>query len=102
MAGLIEAFHRIDRDLAHSLSATVEPQILLERIEAGSIRALLKTILVQVDDDALHNLDWKPLVGQYLVRGKHRLLHWLDGRPKIAARADVIDLQRELRLIAPD
>ena len=101
MAGLIDAFHRIDRDLAHSLSATVEPEVLLERVEAGSVRAFLKTLLVQVDDDALRTLDWKPLIGQYLVRGKHQLLKWLDGRPKITTRAEVLGLQQELQALAP-
>jgi hypothetical protein len=100
MAGLIDAFSQIDLDLAHSVSATVEPRAFLERVEAGSIRTILKTLLVQVDDEALQNLDWKPLVGQYLVQRKHRLLKWLDGRPKITARAEILGLRQELQSLA--
>lgn len=101
MAGLIDALHRVDRHLARTVTTTVEPIVLLERVEAGSIRAVLRTLLKQVDDDALRNLDWKPLVGQYLVKGKHRLLKWLDGRPRILSRAEVVELQQELRALAP-
>jgi hypothetical protein len=101
MAGLIETFQHVDRHLAHSVAATIEPTVVLERVEAGSIRAILRTLLIQVDDEALHNLDWKPLIGQYLVRGKHFLLRWLDGRPRIASHVEVVELQQGLRQLAP-
>jgi hypothetical protein len=101
MAGLIDAFSRIDRHLARSVATSVEPQVILERIEAGSIRSVLRTLLVQIDDDALRNLDWKPLIGQYLVKAKHTLLRKLQGHPRITSREDVIDLQRQLLALAP-
>jgi len=101
MAALIEAFHNLDRDLARAVIVAVEPEVLLERVEAGSIRAVLRTVLRQIDDDALRGLDWKPLIGQYLVAGKHRLLQWLDGRHGIHNRAEVVELQRELVDLAP-
>jgi hypothetical protein len=57
MAGMIDAFARIDRHVARAVSVSVEAQVILERAEAGSIRAVLRTILNQVDDDALRTLD---------------------------------------------
>jgi hypothetical protein len=101
MASLIDSFHQIDRDLAKSVHVSIAPAILLERIEAGSVRAWLRTILQQADDDALKNLDWKPLVGQYLVRGKHLILRWLDGKSTIDGRSQLSELQRHLLAIAP-
>lgn len=102
MAALIEAFQSIDRNLAGAVSATVEPEVYLERVEAGSIRAVLRTLLREVDDDALKNLDWKPLVGQYLVKGKQQLLTWLDGKSKVESRTEVLGLREGLLEIAPD
>ena len=101
MAGLIDAFSRVDRHLARSVAVSIEPQVVLERVEAGSIRSILRTLLIQVDDDALRNLDWKPLIGQYLVQAKHAILRKLDGRPRITSRAEVIELQQELVELAP-
>jgi hypothetical protein len=101
MARLIEAFYQLDQDLAKAYSASIEPVVVLERVEAGSIRAVLRTILRQVDDEALRNLEWRPLVGQYLVRAKHRVLRWLDGRASIAERAQIAELQSELASLVP-
>ena len=102
MAKLIDAFYEIDRDLSHAITASIEPVLILDRIEAGSIRAWLKTILREIDDEALRTLDWKPLVGQYLVRGKHTLIRWLDAKERLESRADVSQLQSELLQLAPE
>ncbi len=101
MARLIESVYRIEQDLVGSLTIGIEPQLVLERVEAGSIRAVLRRLLTQVDDDALKGLDWKPLIGQYLVRGKHRLLRWLNGRNRIQDRSEVIQLQQDLVGLVP-
>ncbi len=101
MAVLIEAFEQIDRDLARAVSATVEPQAYLERVEAGSVRAVLRTLLREVDDDALKNLDWKPLVGQYLVKGKQAVLSWLEGKDAVETRTEILGLRDELQRLAP-
>jgi hypothetical protein len=101
MAGLIDASYGIDRHLAHAVAATIQPQVVLERVEAGSIRAYIRTLLLQVDDEALRTLDWKPLIGQYLVKGKHIFLKWLDGKPRIGSLAEVEDVQRQLQAVAP-
>ena len=101
IAELIEAFHAIDRDLARAVSVSVHADVLLERVEAGSIKAVIRTLLQHTDDDALKNLDWKPLVGQYLVKAKHAILRALDGKDKISSRAEVIELQQEIARLAP-
>jgi hypothetical protein len=101
MAELIEAFRAIDQDLANAISANVQVEVLLERVEAGSIKAIIRTVLLNTPDEALMNLEWRPLVGQYLVRGKHALLHWIDGKDKIGSRAEVIELQQQIARLAP-
>lgn len=101
MAGLIEAFVALDRDLAHSIAISIEPEVFLERVEAGSIRAILRTVLHHLPDESLLKLDWKPLLGQFLVKGKHLLLRWTDGRPQIQSREEVIELQQDLVRLAP-
>jgi hypothetical protein len=101
MALLIDAFHEIDKDLLGAVSVTLEPVLILDRIEEGSIRAYLRTLLRHLDDDALKNLDWKPLVGQYLVKGKHALLQWLERQESTPTRSEVAELQTVLQELAP-
>jgi hypothetical protein len=101
MAQLIEAFHTLDHDLARGVSVDVRAEVFLERIEAGSVKAFIRTVLQQLDDDALKKLDWKPLVGQYLVKSKHTILRWLDGKDRVESRTEVLELQREIAQLAP-
>src|SRR2546422_288088 len=83
MTGLIEACEEIDNDLAASISIRVQPVLVLEDIEAGSVTAWLKYVLESVDDDALKNLEWKKIVGAYLVKGKRKLIEFIERRSTI-------------------
>ena len=74
----IEACERLDRGLVSSIDAGIETSILLEDIEPGSIKTWLRVVLTSIDDQALKSLDWKPLVGKFLVRAKHRILKWTN------------------------
>jgi hypothetical protein len=100
MSGLIDAFVQLDRDLAHSVAANIEPLVLLEGIEAGSIKAVLRTLLTSLDDEALHTLDWKPPVGQFLVRAKHALLNRLRETDTIETKERLHSIQQDIQLIA--
>jgi hypothetical protein len=95
MAELIDAFEAIDRDLLHTLDPQSEPVFILERIEAGSLRVFI-AILRFFPDDALLNLDPRPLLGQFLVKAKQALLKWLGGKDTIRHPSDVLELQNVL------
>jgi hypothetical protein len=45
MIDLLGALARFDRDLIRSVDVTIEPVLLLEDVEAGSIKAWVATIL---------------------------------------------------------
>lgn len=101
MAALVEAFQAFDLHVARSTVPSLEVQLLLERVSEGSIRGFFRLLLEQLDDDALRTLDWKPLVGQYLVKAKHALLRWLEKRDRILTRDELIELQEILAKLAP-
>jgi hypothetical protein len=89
---------RLDAELAHTIDNNIETVLVLEDIEAGSIKVWLRNSLRAAEDDALKTLDWKPLVGKYLVRAKYAVLRWLDkegGAPK-----SLPELAREIQSIA--
>jgi hypothetical protein len=71
---MISAFIAFDHMLAASLPLSIEPVLLLEDIEAGSLLIWLRNALKQTDDQAIKELDWKPQVGRYFVKGKYLLV----------------------------
>ncbi len=99
---LIEAFSAFDRDLIRSIDVEIEPVMLLEDIEAGSVRTWLTYLLKEIDDDALKNLDWKKAVGTYLVKAKYRVIKFLENKTQISDRIEIIELERDLLTLAQE
>lgn len=96
MSDLIEAFHAFDKDLVQSIDPKIEPVLLLEDIETGSIKAWLKYLLLEVvDDEALRKLDWKPAIGKYLVKAKYLVVNFLEYKTEITDRSQVEALEKE-------
>lgn len=96
MSDLIEALQSVDSTLIEPLEIRLEPILLLEDIEAGSIRAWLTQKIEGVDDDALKSGDYKRVVGSYLVKGKRAFIDFLNKKTVITSAADIEPLEREL------
>jgi hypothetical protein len=56
MSELIDSFQEIDRNLVTSIDVNIEPILLLEDIEAGSIKVWLSNMLKLIPDDAYYQL----------------------------------------------
>ena len=95
MTDLIEAFQSVDHELVRSV-ARIQPVLLLENIEAGSIKTWLRTELILLDDDALKSGDWKKIVGGYLVRAKYLVVDFLGKHSTITSKSEVEALQADL------
>lgn len=76
--GIISSFQRLDRALCTSIDNQIQPLLVLEEIESGSLKIWLKNILSAIDDQALKSLNWKPAVGKYLVKAKHIYIDWAN------------------------
>src|SRR5579872_998793 len=96
MSSLIGAFQYMDRHLVSSVEAKIEPLLLLEDIESGSLRTWLTEQLEALDDSTLKEGDWKKILGHYLVRGKHIVVSFLDRTTSITSREQVAQLEGEL------
>jgi len=96
MSDLISSFQEFDTAAASSIDSKIEPILMLEDIEVGSLRTWLSNSLKKVPDDAIKALDWKQIVGAYLVRGKYILINWLDGKTQITGPEEIIDIQAEI------
>ena len=102
LSELIETFQRLDESLAYSISSKLEPALLLEDVESGSIKLWLATVLKSIDDDAIKNLSWKKLIGAYLVKAKYRIIDFLNDKTTITDVVEIEKLEKGLYKLAEE
>jgi hypothetical protein len=102
MSGLIDTFQELDRHLVSSIDVRIEPVLLLEDIETGSIKTWISTALKMLPDDAIYNFEWKKLVGYYLLKAKYRIINFLEGTTTITNVNQIKPLQNELNILAQE
>jgi len=73
--------------------------MVLEDIQAASLKTWLRNILSATDDDALKDLNWKKQVGLYLVKSKYAILRWTDDPSPVKS---LPRLGQEIQRIAAD
>jgi hypothetical protein len=100
MAQMIESFHLIDNDLLVPFDVHAETFLILEDIKAGSLRTVLTTMLRSVDDESLKDGEIKKIIGSYLLKGKYRLIHFLEDKKQITERAEIESLEADLHKLA--
>ncbi|HEY8965710.1 MAG TPA: hypothetical protein VIM58_04655 [Candidatus Methylacidiphilales bacterium] len=100
MSDLIDGFESFDRTLLYPFSLRVDPTLVLEDIKAGSIRSVLATVLRSTNDEAIKNLDWKKLIGSYLLDSKYWLLKHLEDKPEIRTRAELLEITDKINDLA--
>jgi len=99
---LIESVQAIDSHLGACLGATVRTSLVLEDIETASLKSRLRTVIEAIPDEPLKHGDIKKLIGHYLLKGKHKILDWCNGREEIATREEVKQLEHELHVLAEE
>ncbi|MFC1729500.1 hypothetical protein ACFL6I_04095 [candidate division KSB1 bacterium] len=102
MTELIESFEKFDADLVKSIDAKIQPVVIIEDIEAGSIKSWLSNSLKAVDDEALKNIDWKPAIGKYIVKAKHLVINFIDKKTQISSKEEIEQLENNLLKLAKD
>jgi hypothetical protein len=96
MSDLISAFQRIDKRLAELIDANIEPVLLLEDIHSGSIQAWLRIALVSNPDDSQYPANWKPLIGQFLIKGKLSLIDFMKDKSTITSILEIKPLMDQI------
>lgn len=102
MTSLIQTFQSIDSDLAKTIDSNINPVLLLEDVESGSLKTYLRNILTSMDDNAIKDFDWKKLVGAYLYKAKYKILEFIDQNPTIDERKQIESLQEDLLFLAEE
>ena len=96
---LISGFEGLDEAVTVSVDSKLRANMVLEDIEAGSIRVWLSTILKKLDDKGLQEGDLKKAMGPALVEAKYAAIGYLD-KDKDAAGKDTGELLETLRKLA--
>jgi len=96
---LIDGFEELDGAVAGTVDNRIKTLMVLEDIEAGSIRVWLKTILENIDDQALKDGEYRKAIGPALVKAKYAAIEYLD-KDKEAASGSADELRDTLQQIA--
>ncbi len=102
VSAYIEALHALDATLVRSVDSSIRTVLLLENIESGSIKVWLKQFLEALPDEPLRKLDWRPVLGDFLVRGKYRAIKYLEGKIQLEDRKGLDALTTDLHQLAQE
>jgi hypothetical protein len=92
LSDLLIALGKFDNLLVQTANPEFRVDLVLEDIEAGSLRAKLAAFLRAIPEEAVKNFDWKKLIGHFLNKGLQRFILFLEDKP-------VIDNVQELKNI---
>lgn len=101
-AALITAFEKLDKVLCDTVDSKISPLMMLEEIEVGSLKIWLKNKLESADDNALKELNWKAMVGKYLVKAKYLMIDFLNKEIKQDDKDSLLNLSRQIKRIAEE
>lgn len=102
MAGLIESTQLLDSHLALSIGANVQTTLVLQDVEAASLKAKLRTIVEEIPDEAVKAGEIKKVIGHFLLKAKHKVLDWCGERNAIKNREEVKQLEAEIHRLAQE
>ena len=97
-SSLIDGFELLDEAVATSVDSKLKPVLILEDMEAGSLKVWLKNLLNRIPDESIKGLEWKKAVGHYLLKAKYAAVEFLDDEN--AGRSGFDLLREELRDLA--
>lgn len=100
MTGLIEATQSLDEHLSATISATVRTTLVLQDVEAASLKAKLRTVIQELPDEALKEGNIKKVIGHFLLKAKHRILDWCSDRNEIKSREEIKLLEADIHRLA--
>ena len=96
----INACEKLDRELVSIIDSSIEPVMVLEDVEAGSLKTYFRTKLESVDDQALKDvLDWKKIAGRFLVKCKYLVLERMNEDPR---EDSILSLRKEIQKLGSE
>ncbi|MDX2082449.1 MAG: hypothetical protein SFV53_00460 [Rickettsiales bacterium] len=101
-AALISSFEKLDKVLCDTIDSKISPIMMLEEIEIGSLKIWLKSKIESIDDRDLKELNWKSMIGKYLVKAKYLMIDFLNKGNDVGDKNSLINLSRQMQKIAEE
>lgn len=96
MSGLVDSLSLLDRHLISMVDTALVANLVLDEVSAGSLKAKFKSVIEDIPDEALKNVEWKSIIGHFLLKAKYLIVNWCSKREAIKSRDDVMTLEGEL------
>ena len=100
LSEIVTSFQQIDSHLLESINLEIEPMILLEDIEQGSIIAWFKTTLESLKDEDVEELKFKKIGGVFLNRARYAIVEF--AQKKLQDKEQLKQLQQNIIDIAEE
>lgn len=102
MADLVDSLTELDADLASMVSISFKPELVLEEIEGGSIKAWFRAVIGDLPDEALKEASFKKILGHFLLKAKYKILKWTEEKDVIENIEEIKELEGELLVLAEE
>ena len=100
LSEIVTSFQQIDSHLLESINLEIEPMILLEDIEQGSIIAWFITTLASVKDEDVEDMKFKKVAGVFLNKARHAIVEFTQ--KKLQDKEQLKQLQQDIINIAEE
>ncbi|MCO5937222.1 hypothetical protein NAF17_16875 [Mucilaginibacter sp. RB4R14] len=86
----------LDNLFISSIDDALETSYFLESIESGSIKTHIAQIIREIPDEAIKELDWKRIVGHFLLKLKYKVLNYLQNNQSLDSKDALQELAKTL------
>lgn len=102
MSQFIDTMTFVDNCLIESLNIKAESVFVLEDIQLGSLKSILKSTLTSIDDEDLKELNTKKIIGTFLVKGKEYLLDKINEKEGLTDKKELEEVKTGLLELAKE
>ncbi len=102
IADLIGAFKTLDNELVRCIDGDIGHGILLEDVQHGSIKVILRNFVSALPDEGLREGDVKKVIGNFLLKAKYKILEFLSDKDSLESEKDVQSIEEAIGEMAAE
>lgn len=95
---IFQAFSAIDKVYLSSIDSSLVSGYVLQGLEFGSIKSKIAQLIREIPDEAIKELEWKKVIGHFLVKAKYLILKHLEGEKQIDSAVDLASLAKKIEV----